>query len=310
MNPPEYTTKFFGTKIKLPPHAEIPKDRFGRLAHTYVTIFIPYKIMDDPNASIFECPVCGTEISSTVTTCSICGAKFEQTEAEKPAHSNIKKTAIALLNKFLEVYRLYAHEYHIEPIKNTDIISFECNYIRRGKLYTGYRYLVDTGSGGIKSGNVFILDDHIHKKIRDFLKSGQQIEIHTRLLCNSKNHLAVEEYHLALIEAVSALDIILSAFIRKEGSIRVISKKAIENFIHDVGVSGRVKVVLKLLTTGEDQLSNAVYSDCEGAITLRNKVIHQGLLKLNPTDIKRRIFSVETMINYVQALLHKHTLTA
>lgn len=266
--------------------------------------------MDDPETDAFECPKCGTEVSSTSTDCPLCGAHFSQDEAKKPAHSVIKRTAINFFNRFLEAYRFYSHEYHIEPIKNADIVSFECSYMRRGKTYTGIRYVIDTGSGGIRSGDAFLLDDQVHKELRDFLKSGKQIEIQERLLCNSKNHLATEEHPLALIEAVSALDIVLSAFIRKEGNNAGIGKKAVERFIRDVGVSGQVKVVLKLLTKAEKQLPDEIYSDCEGAITLRNKVVHEGLLKLDPTDIKRRLVSVEKMIRYVQAILQKHAETS
>lgn len=306
---PEHTRRLFGIEMEFPQNAEIPKDRFGRLAHTYVSVFIPGKITDDPKTFSFQCPRCATEISSSSTTCSLCGAKFKRDEAKRPAHSIIKRTAITFVNKFLEAYRFYSHEYHIEPIRNADILSFECDYMRRGKKYTGYRYLVDTGSGGIRSGDAFILGEHVHKELREFLKSGRRIEIQERLLCNSKNHLATEEYHLALIEGVSALDIVLSVFIRRESSNAGIGKEAVNKFIHDVGVSGQVKVVLKLLTKGKRQLPDEIYSDCEGAITLRNQVVHKGLLKLVPTDIKRRIISIEKMIRYVQAILRKHAKT-
>lgn len=306
--PPEHTRKLFGgIKMQFPPNPEIPKDRLGRLAHTHVSVFIPYKIMDDPNTFSFECPKCGIEISSTSRTCSLCGAKFTQDEAKKSAHSVIKRTAISLFNKFLEAYRFYSREYHIEPIKNPDIVSFECNYMRRGKKYIGYRYLFDIL---IESGDAFILDDSVHEELRDFLKNGKQIEIEERLLCNSKNHLTTEEHPIALLEAVSALEIVLSAFIRKESSNAGIGKKAVEKFIRNVGVSGHVKVILKLLTKAEEQLPNHIYSSCEGAITLRNKVVHKGLLKLDPADVKRRIVSIEIMIRYVQSIKQKHAKTS
>jgi len=303
--PPEYTRKFFGIGMEFPQNAEIPKDRFGRLAHTFVTIFIPYKIMDDPNTFIFECPKCGTEVESLSTICPSCEATFKQDEAKKPAHSIIKRTALKFFNKFLEAYRFYSKEYHIEPIKNTDIVSFECDYSRKGKNYFGYKYLVDTGSGGIKSGSAFILDDRVHTELRDFLKQGSQIEIQELLLCNAKNHLLSEEYPLAIIEAVSALEIVLSDFIRTESKIAGISKGSAKRFIHDIGVSGEVKVVLKLLTKNETQLDDTTYSDCEGAITLRNNVVHKGLLDLDSVDVKRKVVSIEKMLRYVQTIRSK-----
>jgi len=299
----EYTSKFLGIRMKLPSDAEIPKDRFGRLAHTHVTVHIPYRIIDDKDVFAHECPVCGTELASPTTTCSLCGATFAEEKARKPGHSIIKKTAIRLFNIFLEAYRFYSREYHIEPIKNADIVSFECDYMSKGKQYPGYKYLVDTGSGGVKSGSAFILPDRIHDQFRDFLKQGRQIEIQELLLCNSKNHLLAEEYPLVLIEAVSALEIVLSNFIRKESKIADIGPEALKKFIHDVGVSGEAKVVLRLLTRGKAQLDDDVYEDCEGAITLRNKVIHEGFLQLDPADIKRRLTSIEKMLRYVQTFL-------
>lgn len=304
--PLEHTRRYFGVGVELPQGGEIPNDRFGRLAHTHVSIFIPYKIIDDPNTFVFECPKCGIEVTPSATSCLLCGAKFGQEEIKKPAHSVIKRTTIAIFNKFLEAYRFYSREYHIEPIKNADIISFNCDYTWRGKTYKGYQYLVDTGSGGIRSGQEFILSDSVHNEIRDFLKSGRRIEIQELLLCNAKNHLVTEGYPLALIESVSALDIVLSDFIRKESDMPGINKDDVKKFIHDIGVSGQVKVVLKLLTKAENQLPDKIYSDCEGAITLRNNVIHQGLLNLNPSDIKRRIVAIEILIRYVQAILGKH----
>jgi predicted RNA-binding Zn-ribbon protein involved in translation (DUF1610 family) len=301
--PTATTSKFFGIRMEFPPDAEIPKDRFGRLAHTYVTVHIPYRILDDKDALVYECPECGTELTSPSKICSLCGATFTEEKARKPGHSVIKRTAIRLFNIFLEAYRFYSKEYHIEPIKNADIVSFDCDYMSKGKLYHGYKYLVDTGSGGVKTGSAFIIPDRIHDELRDFLKQGRQIEIQELLLCNSKNHLLAEEYPLVLIEAVSALEIVLSDFIRKEGKIAGISQDALKKFVRDVGVSGEVKVVLKLLTRGKAQLANDIYEDCEGAITLRNNVIHQGFLQLDPIDIKRRLISIEKMMQYAQKIL-------
>jgi len=304
---PEYTRKFFGIETRFPRDAEIPKDRFGRLAHTHVTVYIPYRILDDKDTFVYECPECGIELTSSSTMCSLCGATFAEEKAKKPGHSIIKRSAIKLLNIFLEAYRFYSKEYHIEPIKNADIVSFECDYMSRGKHYSGYKYIIDTGSGGVKSGSAFILPNDIHDELRDFLKQDRPIEIHELLLCSSKNHLLTEEYPLVLIEAVSSLEIVISNFIRKESKSAGISLKAVKKFIHDVGVSGEVKVVLKLLTRGKAQLDDDIYKDCEGAITLRNKVIHAGFLKLDPTDIKRRFISIEKMLRYIQALLSEKT---
>jgi hypothetical protein len=52
---PEFTRKLFGIDMIFPKNAEIPNDRFGRLAHSHVTVFIPDRILDDPNNFVHEC---------------------------------------------------------------------------------------------------------------------------------------------------------------------------------------------------------------------------------------------------------------
>jgi hypothetical protein len=226
-------------------------------------------------------------------------------EARKPNHSIIKLTALKYFNRFLESYRFYSKEYHIEPIKDTDIIHFQCDYMINRRTVSGYNYLVDTGSGGIKSGSAFLLSNDIHKQLRSFLMKGNPIEIEELLLCNSKNHLLTQEYPIAIIEAVSALEITLSEFIRTECKVAGIGDDKVEKFIQDVGVSGQVKVVLKLLTKGKPQLDDTAFSECEGAITLRNNVVHKGFINLGAKDIKQKIISIEKMLRYVQSTKNK-----
>ena len=303
--PSELVQKILGVKMIFPKNAEIPDDRFGRLAHSHIAVFIPYRILDDIDTSVYQCPKCGTELVSTPTVCSSCGATFTQKEAEKPTHSIIKITAIKYFNRFLEAYRFYSQEYYIEPVKNTDVISFQCDYVIKGRTYSGYKYFVDTGSGGIKGGDACILSDDTHNNLRNFLKQGSPIEIQERLLGNSKNHLLTQEYPLAIIEAVSALEIVLSDFIRTECKMADIDDKKIEQFIRDVGVMGQVKVVLKVLTKNKPQLDDPTFLECESAITLRNSVVHRGLLELDPKDVKKKIVSIERMLRYVQSIQSK-----
>ena len=284
-----------------PKNPEIPNDRFGRLAHSFVRIYIPKKILDDPKNSIFECPKCKAELDSNSLICPLCKVALAKSETEKPTHSIIKVVALDYFNTFLEAYRFYSHEYYVEPIKYTDIISFDCDYLIKGKRYAGHKYLVDTGCGGIKGGDPFMLDDNTHQEFCDFLKLGVEIKTEEVLLGNSKNHLFMQEYPLAIIEAVSALEIVLSHFIRTECEKAGIEEDEIEGFIRSLGVFNELKYMLKLLTKAGSQFDEEVFKDCEKVINLRNKVVHRGLLKIDCKDLKKKILMIEKMIRYTQS---------
>jgi hypothetical protein len=207
-------SRIIGIDMRLPEGAEIPQDRFGRLSHSHITVFVPRKILDDPSNIARECPNCGTDFALSAV-CPVCETTIPQ-EAKGPAHSIVKVDALKCFNRFLEAYRFYSKEYHVEPVKNADIIGFRYNYVMKGKTYPVKNYLIDTGLGGIRGGGAFILDEAVHEKFRDFLKQGNPIETYELLLCNSKNHLLTQEYPVAIIEAVSALEFVLSGFVRKE----------------------------------------------------------------------------------------------
>jgi hypothetical protein len=104
-------------------------------------------------------------------------------------------------------------------------------------------------------------------------------------------------------EAVTALEMVLYKFIRKRGEKLGIAKGTLRNFIKETGLSGNMKVVLKMLTEGLPQIDDEVINKCKGAITTRNKILHEGFRDVPSTETEERIIKIEKMLSYLRKLI-------
>jgi len=120
---------------------------------------------------------------------------------------------------------------------------------------------------------------------------------------NSKDACLQEDFRLAIIEAVTALEIVLYRFIRIQSEKLGISEKELKDAIIDVGLKGNISVILKMLTKGLEQIEVEIIRTCKGAIKIRNKILHEGLREVSSTDTEKRIIAIEKMIAYLKRLI-------
>jgi len=129
------------------------------------------------------------------------------------------------------------------------------------------------------------------------------MDISKILLMNAKDAVLLEDFRLATLEAVTALETVLYRLIQERGEKIGISKEKLEDFIVKVGLTGNVEVVLKMLTEGLEQIDTDILELCKGAITTRNNILHEGLMDVPATETEKRILGIEKMILYLQKLL-------
>ncbi len=139
--------------------------------------------------------------------------------------------------------------------------------------------------------------------IKDLLENESPLEIDKVLILNAKDFCLREDFRLATLDAVIALETVLYKYIREQGKKVGITNEDIERFIRDVGLTGNIKVVLKLLTKGLAQLDDDTLGCCKGAITTRNDIVHRGLIEVPPKETEIRIVCIEKMISYLKRLL-------
>jgi len=58
-------------------------------------------------------------------------------------------------------------------------------------------------------------------------------------------------------------------------------------------------------TKNLEQIDDKIASKCKGAITIRNKILHEGLREVTSTETEERIIAIEEMIAYLNRLLAK-----
>ncbi len=222
-----------------------------------------------------------------------------------PPRRKAKETALRYLNRFIEVVRYVTGEYWVEPARYQDILSYEAFYWDGKKRYSAGLTLLETGVGGLVVGNVhpYQLEKEKSDKLNDILTNESELDASKVFILNAKDSCLQEDFRLAMVETVTALEIVLYRFIRLQGKKMKIRKEDLEHFIIDVGLTGNIDVVLRMLTHGLEQIGEGTIRTCKGAIRIRNKILHEGLRDISSTDTEKRVIAVEQMIAYLEKLI-------
>ena len=222
-----------------------------------------------------------------------------------PPRTKAKEIVLRFLNRFMVTVRYVTEEYWVEPARYQDVLSFEVFYWDGKKRYPAGKHLIDTGVGGVAmgTGHPFQVEAERMRELRNILENELKLDAGKIFLLNSKDACLQEDFRLAVIEAVTALETVLYRFIRRKGEKLDIPKKKLDDFIKDVGLTGNITVVLKMLTKGLEQIDDDTLGKCRGAIKIRNKILHKGFRKVTSTDTEERIIAIEKMIAYLNRLL-------
>jgi len=103
---------------------------------------------------------------------------------------------------------------------------------------------------------------------------------------------------MSILESVIALELVLSNFIRQEGEKRNIGDSDIKNYIKNIGVTGNIKVTIKMLI--ENNLpSDDVFEKCKSGISIRNKIVHEGRENVNENETKNTLESNKFMMKFL-----------
>ena len=224
---------------------------------------------------------------------------------DTPPRKKAKEIALHYLNRFIEVVRYVTGEYWVEPVRYQDILTYEAFYWDGKNKYPAGLHLLDSGVGGLRlgGGHPFQMEKEKIEKLNDILKNELEIDSSKIFILNAKDSCLQEDFRLAVIETVTALEIVLCKFIRLQGQKLKIHNGELEGFIVDVGLTGNISVVLRMLTKSLEQIDQETIRKCRGTIKIRNKILHEGLRDIGSTDTEERIVAVERMIAYLEKLI-------
>lgn len=281
---------------------DIIADRFGRFSYSKIEIQIPYKIID---VEMFDyvCPNCKLEVSKTTTVCSSCGTTFTSENSRIPPRKKIKTKAIEMINKFLDAYRFFFKDFFIEHIRYDDIISYEVEYKLSDRVKVSWHEDFDLSIGSVVRTGSMTADQGSVQKFKAFLSNPKEkMLLRDYLLSSSANRISTEEYHLAILEAVIALEITLSDYIIKEITKLKLPKDKNEDFVRYIGSYGNIKVILRLLAKDKPQLEDSIFKKCEKAIIKRNRIVHKAETSATYNEAKDFLWNINKMIEYISKL--------
>lgn len=278
---------------------ELIGDRFGRFSYCQLEIQIPYRI--DEKMFDYLCPRCGVEVEEHTKECPVCHKTFTSQESRRPPRREPKVKAIELINSFLDAYRFVFKDYFIEHLRYQDIMNYGIKYLMRDGTKAKWSESLDTNEY-LVTGGTLIADDSALRAFKKLLleKTEERIRLSDQFLSSAKNRISTEEYRLAILEAIMALEIEISDYILSDGhDVGIQNPKA---YNRKVGLLPRVKKVWEILQDKVEQLNDFVFSGCKWAIKKRNKIVHEGLTNISCSDAQKAIWNVNEMVGYIRRI--------
>lgn len=188
--------------------------------------------------------------------------------------------AIQVINRFVKSYRYYDTEaVHLVPLIREDLF--------------GLTLINPQGEGviGVALGGGMRVYDPMRTQlvsdaIEGTLREKEAVPLWAELMLNAEQYLYQGDYRHSVLESVIGLEVVLAAFITKACTEKGILEKEAEKFIEDVGITGNIKITLRLLLDPSIQIEDEVLQKCKGGITIRNKIVHEGRKDVTETEAK------------------------
>jgi len=145
------------------------------------------------------------------------------------------------------------------------------------------------------------IEDEKFSEIRQLAESPNLIleRSYDEILLQAKSFFDQENFRMALLEAVIALEIVVSSIISRIATEKGISEGETEDFLVRVGLAYGLEIVLKLLIP-ESLPREEVILGCKGANTIRNGIMHKARLSVSQSEAENAINNIETFISQVK----------
>jgi len=197
-----------------------------------------------------------------------------------------KDFALKIINRFIKLYRYFDSDaVHLTSLIREDLIDEFKLHRKDGKGSISISF--GGGLTPLHPNKIAKVSDNIEGA----LEGNFEIPLWEDLLLNAGHYIFTGEYRMSILESVIALELVVSNFIREEGKKKTVSRKKIEGFIKDVGVSGNIEVTIQLLAgKGKSDLPNdKAFEKCKTGITIRNAIVHKGRTSVTPKEARETL---------------------
>lgn len=203
-----------------------------------------------------------------------------------------KKFTLNIINDFINLYRYFDNEsIHLANLIEEDLFEFMVETDGHGIFSLGF------------SGGMTVLDPkkitEISNRLEKAINEKYQIPFWRELLLKTHHYFFVGDYRMSILESIIALEFVLATFIKNECKEKGISDGEAEKYIIDVGLSGNLKINIKLLLEKEKLPPDIIFNKCKAGIKIRNAIIHEGRKFVSQKEVEETIWAVSEMIHFL-----------
>jgi hypothetical protein len=194
-------------------------------------------------------------------------------------------------NRFILTYRVLAEEdLNIEVVRPLTTMEFH-----DGLIVTFNDRPVSI-MAVVERFNNIELDESVVEALSRNALTSEAPGFADECLASSRALFRQELYRMALVEAVIALEAEVGRFILGRAAKAGVTEDEARGFIKDVGLTGNLKVTLRLVWAGAEGLDTGLLAKCKSAITLRNKIMHEAAANVEVGRAAESIEAVREMI--------------
>jgi hypothetical protein len=256
-----------GGRIIAAPHQEWPQEHLGRVAHTALAIqfptYVPYYDL---------------------------GERDEE----------LKRWALTVINRLLDVYRYATGESHINSISR---IELQVDSVSRalkedGTLEEPNRETLIGFDPGPNRWLTQARTEPIPEEARQFLREGAELPIPTVLHLNAEREYILENYRIVVVEAETAFEALVDEVVARYYRSQGLSKAQVDNKL-EAGLQGLINDHLPRCCRRPFAGTAEHAAWASDLYQLRNNVVHDGV-SVDASQARRALDAAEQALSWIR----------
>lgn len=257
--------------VAFAPDANIEGDRWGRLSYTRVKIVMNFHIYIRFHILI---------------------------------HVYLLQKSVELVQRILDVCRIVTGDHYIHNLTRADIMSYNIVHINvDGNELPGALTGFFGGGGILATGGADTIHADKLNSVKNILEKDVKIPLEQELLSHARDYYFYGSYKVAVVEAETAFEAFVHAFIAKHYRLRQKPESDIKNILEKTGFKNLLNDHIRILTNFNFSISTQYTSWIENTYELRNKIVHQGKKDVTAEESLKAITTAEGTISFLNGLI-------
>ena len=169
--------------------------------------------------------------------------------------------SLQIINDFVKRYQYFdKRAVHLVLLSQEDLFGFNLISDGSGVVSIGL-------AGGITVFNPLLVHE-ISNQIETSIIESEKIPFYEELFSNAEQYIYQLSYRHSILESVIALELVISKFILQKCSAKGIEGTDAKNYVKNVGLTGSIKVTLRLLLDDIPLPEDTVFEKCKAELSM------------------------------------------